>query len=214
MTTAKEIIHLARHGETLKRVMRSGWSLAGVNRARTESVAEHSYGTALLSLLISKEMINEGTSIDLGRVASIALFHDIPEALTSDIPQTELQLGGNDLLAGKREAEKEAIAIIAGISSDLKDWLERMWQEQQDQPTLESRIVACADVLDMLIHVLVLEESGVSPAILDQFFTSSHRRLVHNKIKIVTDIFWELYYEHLENAKRMGISLMKLDRSS
>jgi putative hydrolase of HD superfamily len=213
VATAKEIIQLGRQSETLKRVMRAGWSLAGVNRARTESVADHSYGTALLSLLISKQLMNDKEEIDLGKVASMALFHDIPEALTSDIPQTELQLGREMLSAGKREAEKDAISVIADIAKDFKDWLENLWVEQQDQSSLESRIVSSADVLDMLIHVLTLEESGVSPSILDQFFTSSHSRLVQIGIKIVSDIFWELYDEHLENAKRMGITLSVIDRN-
>ncbi|MFW9815527.1 MAG: HD family hydrolase, partial [Candidatus Thorarchaeota archaeon] len=178
-----------------------------------ESVAEHSYGTALLSLLISKELLMERADIDLGKVTSMALFHDIPEALTSDIPQTELQLGGELLSSGKLEAEKDAISVIAEISEDLKQWLESLWTEQKSQPSLESRIVSCADVLDMLVHVLTLEESGVSPAILDQFFVSSHDKLVQNRIKIAIEMFWALYNEHNENAKRMGMTLKELNHT-
>ena len=58
MRSAKDIISLAKHSETLKRLVRTGWSLAGVNRIRPESVGEHSFGTALLSLLISLENVN------------------------------------------------------------------------------------------------------------------------------------------------------------
>jgi putative hydrolase of HD superfamily len=213
MTTAKKIVAIARKGETLKRVTRSGWSLAGLNRARVESVAEHSYGTALISLLISRELMKTNESIDIGKVTSLALFHDIPEALTSDIPQTELRLGGEMFSEGKREAEKDAFSVIASISEDLKDWLENLWKEQLDQPSLESKIVSSADVLDMLIHVLTLEESGVSPSLLDQFFVSSQCRLAQNEIEIVTDIFRILYNEHIVNAKRAGVFVEELDLS-
>ena len=78
---------------------------------------------------------------------------------------------------------------------------------------MERRIVSSADVLDMLIHVLALELSGISPSILDQFFTSSYRKIAQNEINVASDIFWELYNEHLENAKRMGITLTKLERA-
>lgn len=210
MKVAKNIIHLAKHGETLKRVNRTGWSLAGVNRARPESVGEHSFGTALLSLLISKELIKDGWNVDLSKVTSMALIHDLPEALTSDIPQTAAQLGGNDLSEGKKKAEREAMSQIAEIKPNFEKWLVDLWDDAEKKTTLESRIVTSADMLDMLIHAVTLEVSGVSPEILDQFFTSIQGRLDLVDISVVTDIFWELYQEHLENAEKRGIHLVKL----
>lgn len=212
MRTAKNIIHLAKHGETLKRVNRTGWSIAGVNRVRPESVGEHSYGAALLSLLISKELIENGITVDLNKVTSMALIHDLPEALTSDIPQIAAQLGGNDLSEGKRKAEKEAMTQIAENKSNFRKWLIDMWDETEKKTTLESRIVASADMLDMLIHAVTLEASGVSPEILDQFFTSSQDRLDRLDVPVVLDIFWEIYQEHLENAEKIGIHLTKLSK--
>lgn len=213
MGAAKDIIELARYGESLKRIMRTGWSLAGVNRARPESVGEHSYGTALLSLLISKELIRKGINVDLGKVASIALIHDIPEALISDIPQTAALLGGETLSEGKRDAEREAMSIIVGKSSTFKEWLENLWEDAEKESLLESRIVICADILDMLLHAVTLEKSGVSPQTLDQFFVSSHRRLDQYEIPIVIDIFWVLYQEHLVYAEQVGVTLARMTRS-
>jgi putative hydrolase of HD superfamily len=123
---------------------------------RPESVGEHSYGTAILALLISKALIVEGKAVDVGKVTSLALIHDIPESLTSDIPQTEFQIGGETLTEGKRQAEKDAMRMISRISPDFKDWLESLWREHEDQPSLESRVVSSADLLDMLIHALTL----------------------------------------------------------
>jgi putative hydrolase of HD superfamily len=212
MRAAKNIIHLAKQGETLKRVNRTGWSLAGVNHVRPESVGEHSYGAALLSLLISKELIENDVHVDLSKVTSMALIHDLPEALTSDIPQIAAQLGGNDLSEGKRKAEREAMSQITKNKPNFEKWLTDMWDDAERKTSLESRIVACADMLDMLIHAVTLEASGVSPEILDQFFTSSQDRLDQLDIPVVTDIFWELYQEHLENAEKMGIHLAKLTK--
>lgn len=206
MKAAKNIIHLAKHGETLKRINRAGWSLAGVNRTRPESVGEHSYGTALLSLLISKELIEDGWSVDLSEVASMALIHDLPEALISDIPQIAVQLGGNDFSKGKRKAESEAMSKLAIIKSNFDKWLVDLWDDIEKKTTLASRIVSGADILDMLIHAVTLEASGISPKVLDQFFITSQERLKLLDITLVLDIFWELYQEHLENSKKNGHS--------
>ncbi len=206
MKAAKNIIHLAKHGETLKRINRAGWSLAGVNRTRPESVGEHSYGTALLSLLISKELIEDGWSVDLSEVASMALIHDLPEALISDIPQIAVQLGGNDFSKGKRKAESEAMSKLAIIKSNFDKWLVDLWDDIEKKTTMASRIVSGADILDMLIHAVTLEASGISPKVLDQFFITSQERLKLLDITLVLDIFWELYQEHLENSKKNGHS--------
>ncbi|MGL4648612.1 MAG: HD domain-containing protein, partial [Caldilineaceae bacterium] len=63
----------------LKRLPRTGWLLAGVRPA--ESVADHSYATALLALAladsINRDPQAQGLSevLDVGRVLQIALLH-------------------------------------------------------------------------------------------------------------------------------------------
>jgi putative hydrolase of HD superfamily len=193
--------------------MRTGWSLAGVNRTRSESVSEHSYGTAILSLLISKEMIGEGHVVDVAKVTSMALIHDIAEAITSDIPRTAVHLGGQQFVDAKSEAERKAVTQIADNSTTFKDWLENLWADSVNASILESRIVTCADILDMLIHSLSLEKSGVSPQILDKFFTTSYERICQYEIPLVLDIFWILYEEHIENAEQVGIPLERITMS-
>jgi putative hydrolase of HD superfamily len=64
----------------LKRVPRSGWDVIA---ARRETVAEHSWGTAVFALLLARE---EGLGEHEAHLAVIgALFHDLHEARTSDL---------------------------------------------------------------------------------------------------------------------------------
>ncbi len=210
MNVARNIIRIARHGEALKRVERTGWALAGVSSARSESVGEHSYGTALLSILIAKSLVDNGKSVDLNKVASIALIHDLPESLTSDIPLAFTQLGGEGTSRIKKEVEKEAISHIA--QNSYKKWFQTIWLDLEKQESIESKIVAGADILDMLIHAVALEKSGVAPEILDQFFLTSQQRIDQLKIMIIKDIFWELYREHCEIAERMKSGIQKISR--
>lgn len=204
---------MARNGETLKKLGRSGWAIAGVDSVRQESVGEHSYGTILISLLISKALVNQGEQIDIGKVITMATLHDLPESMTSDIPRSAVDLGGNLLKAGKKEAEKEAIQFISKKSEFFGDWIVELWKGMEEKSSPEARIVRGADMIDMLVHAISLETSGVSPQILEQFFESSHASLKELELGLVEDIFWDLYNEHIGNANRLGVKLEPITRN-
>lgn len=213
MNISQEIIGLAKQGETLKRLGRTGWALAGVDRFRQESVGEHSYGTILISLLISKALVHQGEQVDLSTVATMATLHDISESMTSDIPRTAVDLGGTQLQEGKKVAEKKAIQFISKKSEFFGKWFIDILNDMEEKSSTEARIVLGADIIDMLVHAVSLETSGVSPEILNQFFISSHTSLRDLKISIVEDMFWDLYKEHIGNANRLGIKLEQITRS-
>ncbi|MBY8996606.1 MAG: HD domain-containing protein [Candidatus Thorarchaeota archaeon] len=213
MEISQEIIGLARNGETLKKIGRTGWALAGVDSVRQESVGEHSYGTILVSLLISKALLHQGEQVDLSKVITLAALHDLPESMTSDIPRLAVDLGGHLLQEGKKEAEKNAFQLISKKSEFFGEWLLNLWQEMEVKSSTEVRIVRGADIIDMLVHAVSLENSGVSPKILNQFFISSHTSLNELEIGLVEDIFWDLYKEHIDNANSLGIKLEQITRS-
>ena len=111
MGLKQEIIGLSKRGESLKRINRSGWALVGVDSIRPESVGEHSFGTTLIALLISKALVNQGTEVNQNTVVEMALLHDLPESIISDIPRTATELGGDLFKQAKREAERRAVEI-------------------------------------------------------------------------------------------------------
>jgi 5'-deoxynucleotidase YfbR-like HD superfamily hydrolase len=190
---SEEIISLAKRGETLKRIGRSGWAIAGVENLRLESVGEHSYGTILISLLISKTLLDEGEQVDLFRVAALAAIHDIPESITSDIPRVASEYGGDLLRASKREVERKVIKQISEECKSFEEWLMSLWDITEDEMSLEVRIVLGSDIIDMLVHANALEVSGVSPAILDRFFVNSHLTVRKLGLNIFEETFWYLY---------------------
>jgi len=86
MTAKSEIVRLLElllDGNQLKRIPRSGWLLRGVGPAETESVAEHTCGTALTALFLT-ELIDE--EIDMARLLAMCLLHDLPETQLMDLP--------------------------------------------------------------------------------------------------------------------------------
>ena len=61
----------------MKHLDRAGWLRVGIENP--ESVAAHSWGLALLCLRLAPK------ELDLQRVLSIALVHDLPEVIAGDI---------------------------------------------------------------------------------------------------------------------------------
>ncbi|MFW9786384.1 MAG: HD family hydrolase [Candidatus Thorarchaeota archaeon] len=212
MSASREIVDLARKGETLKRLTRTGWALAGVDCVRPESVGEHTFGTALISSLIAKRCIDNGIHVDLGKVSMMAIIHDLVESRLSDIPRTAIELGAERFQEGKDEAEKKAIQQISEKSIHFGKWLIDLWNESLRMESMESRIVRGADIIDMIVHALSLEASGVSPKILDQFFVNSRSILEGIDLEIMEELFWDLYEEHISNAQHQGLELNRITR--
>ena len=73
----KEIAKFLYETGQLKRVKRSGWWVAGVENP--ETVAEHSFRTVVIAYVLAHL---EG--VDLEKVVTMALFHDMAEARTND----------------------------------------------------------------------------------------------------------------------------------
>lgn len=152
----------------LKRVPRTGWLLRGL--VDVESVAEHTWGVALIVLALAPEV--EGP-LDREKALVIALVHDLPERSLSDIPSPALAHLPPE---AKREAEEAALSeIVRGLPGG--DRLRVWWREFEEGSTPEGRLVRDADRLEMLLQAYLYEESrGVR---LDDFWANQEGRPFH-----------------------------------
>lgn len=146
--------------QVLKQLPRTGWLFAGV--AQPESVAEHSFVTSWLALLLA-EQINlayneQGLSqpLDVARVAHIALVHDLAESLLTDLPKRSTDLLGKSV---KHRAEALAMEQICQHLPNQPHYL-ACWQEYVDGVTPEGRLVRDADKLEMIHQALCYEQAG------------------------------------------------------
>jgi putative hydrolase of HD superfamily len=193
-----DIISIATQAESLKGLHRTGWSIAGLNRCRQESVAEHSFGTALLTLLLSEYLQQEGEAIDQQKALAMAIIHDLAESRISDIPQSAVAAGGKPMADAKKTAELNAIYAILSDNHNLLS----IYNELEEQKSAESRIVRGADLIDMLLHALTLESSGASPKIFQPFFQNSKSAVENVNIPAVTKLYEQLVNSHEENLER------------
>ena len=204
---AVDIVTLSLQGEILKGLKRTGWALAGVQDSNGESVASHAWGTAHISLLLVECFKNDGKEVDLARVLTMAIVHDLPEALISDIPKTALQFGGESMRRGKQDAERKALDIMMKPLGMTGNRMQSIWEEFSTSDSIEAQIVRASDIFDMLVHALAMERNGVSPKMLHPFFVSSQSAIDSVRVPLFNEVYMILLKEHEVNTRRMGINL-------
>lgn len=145
----EQIIDLLTYGNQLKRTTRTGWVQRGV--PNPENVAAHSYGVVYTAMILAN-LIDEPT--DLGRLLALATLHDLPEALTSDIPVPAWRVLGRE---HKTAVELTALQTILQETPFADQWFE-LWQELQQNESIEAKLVHDADKLEMYLQATIYQE--------------------------------------------------------
>ncbi|MFQ6051777.1 MAG: HD family hydrolase [Candidatus Hydrothermarchaeota archaeon] len=155
----KNVIDLIEFSVKLKNIPRSGWLKRGVSG---ESVAEHSFCTAFISMVLCDLIRKAGKEIDVERTLKISILHDITESLLLDLDDVSTKLIGEE---NKKMAELKAASQILNIF-DYKN----LWYEFHKNETIESKIVKCADQLELLFQALEFRKRGYSSEVLDDLW--------------------------------------------
>jgi putative hydrolase of HD superfamily len=149
MMDVTAVLNTLLHGNQLKRTARTGWTQRGVPNA--ENVAAHSFGVVFVALVLA-QVVEE--PLDLGRLLAIAALHDLPEALTTDIPTPAWRyLPPGIKTAVERGAMQEMLGetVFAPAFMDL-------WEELHAAQTPEAKLVHDADKLEMYLQAMVYEK--------------------------------------------------------
>lgn len=145
------------------------YRFSGKMKNKDQSVSEHSYWTAIISLALTiyenkmrKKYANNLASLDVGKVLSMALLHDVEEVITGDINHLfkHSSSGQNfrkeldDLV--KKEANLELFQkIICG------EELEKFWLDSHEDSEI-NYIIKISDWLQLLQYVLEEKRRGNS----------------------------------------------------
>lgn len=128
----------------LKTLERAGWLRAGITSP--ESVASHSWGVAWLAIALCPE------GLDMGKVASMAVLHDLAEVRIGDITPHD-----NVSAHEKREMEESAFRELVDPLPNA-DAMYGLWLEVEDGTSPEGRFVKACDKLDMALQASVYSE--------------------------------------------------------
>lgn len=160
----------------LKATPRTGWLDRGIPAIEAESVADHTFRTALLAWLAA----TQEPGLDADRVLKMALLHDLAEAVTGDMPPydpDELPEGDDpDRLrrfldrrhvrsearrAAKYAAEHAAMAgLIGELPPGLAVGVEELWVELEAAESAEARFVKQADKVETYLQSREYEAGG------------------------------------------------------
>ncbi|POR05475.1 hypothetical protein AU468_00960 [Alkalispirochaeta sphaeroplastigenens] len=140
----------------LKEVARTGWVLRGVERP--ESVADHSWGTAQLCLVLAPP------EVDPFRAVAMAVVHDIAEVDTGDIPRrvspdarTIPEDVKEELEAAALEALCGETGTVPGVGSPDLAVLGELWREYARGVTETARFVRDMNLVDLCLQAVVYE---------------------------------------------------------
>lgn len=148
--TVDSLLALLMSANQLKQVPRTGWVMRGVPDA--ESVADHTFSVAFIALILA-QLVDR--PVDLTKLLTIALLHDLPEAVLSDIPAPALQYLS---ASAKSNAERELLGEMLEGTAQSGRW-QQWWAEYEEQRGLEAQLVRDADRLDMLVQASVYEQT-------------------------------------------------------
>jgi putative hydrolase of HD superfamily len=169
----------------LKRVKRSGWWIAGVKDP--ETVAEHSFRTAVIAYILA-----DLEGVDPEKVASMALFHDMPEARTNDAHRIVRRY------ADWKNVDKKAInEQCTKLPDEMAKRMVSLFEEFEEEISLEAKIVRDADLLECIVQAREYQALGYHDVI-DWIFnaqaalkTESAKKIAAECIKTEPREWWQ-----------------------
>jgi putative hydrolase of HD superfamily len=133
-----DFLHLA---ENLKNELRH----SETSKGRKESVAEHSWRTVLIAVLLKNHL---NRNLDWERLLSMIVVHDLAEARTGDTPIFEIE-------AREQKKQKERVAMVElhrMLPKRTGTWIFELWQEFEANETSEAKIANALDKLEAQVQ--------------------------------------------------------------
>ncbi len=156
----------------LKQLFRQGWLKRGVPTEKCESVAEHSFGVALLCLLL---IDTHRLPLDIVKVMRMALAHDLGEVYAGDITPVD-----GITAEQKSRMESEAVhSILDGMPGG--ELLLAAWEEFEAGDGAEARFVREVDRLELGLQAGIYEHQGLLRP--DEFLASADRAVTDPRLR-------------------------------
>lgn len=131
-----------------------GWLEGGVKLSESEDVAQHSFETSTIALILTGYLEEE---IDTEKVLKMAMIHDWAEAVTGDFSKEVSEQLGEDV---KEKIEENVLEnILNEEMPDREEYID-LWREYNERTTKEAKLVKIADKLSILIEGNYLSQSG------------------------------------------------------
>ena len=166
------ILDFFKTAANLKKIPRQGW-VDKLSNPDPESVADHSYSMAVMSMIIA-DLENYNSE----KILKMVLLHDLAESKIGDYTPNQIS---NEK---KKELENNAFyEIVENLPEIIKSRYLKIWQEYQENISSESKIVHQIDKLEMTLQAKLYQKEGYSKEKLESFFESAKIEITNTKLK-------------------------------
>jgi len=172
----------------LKTIKRSGW-IHKSNITSPESVADHSYSMCMMSMILA-EIIN----LDSGHIMKMVIIHDLAESLVGDHMPDDISSEEKQLVEDK--AMKK---IISKLPNSLRKNYLNIWNEYNDNLTVNAKFVHSMDKLEMVIQAKEYEFEGYPKELLQPFIKSATNYISNERF----DLVFEILQAIIDDSKRI-----------
>ncbi len=143
--TLKKILKVFLTLQWAKELPRQGFIAMGFKRQEADSVAAHSWTTAILVYFLASEMKKNGVKINVNRAVKMAIFHDMAETIVGDVGTFVKGMAKGAFAP----IEEEGLKWLVKDLPSNKEIIELVGEYMQ-RKTLEARLCKVADNLDAL----------------------------------------------------------------
>ena len=127
----------------MKREERNGWKK--LRLGRVESVADHSYGVAMLALFEG-----ERRRCNMETILKLALIHDLEESITGDLTPADKKRRGQYRV--RREREDAIKTLLQRFPIKSRRPFLRLWRDLRLSRSREAKIVHQLDKIEMALQ--------------------------------------------------------------
>jgi putative hydrolases of HD superfamily len=141
----KKILNVFLTLQWAKELPRQGFIALGFKRNEADSVAAHSWTTAMLTYFLASEMKKNGQKIDVDKAVKMALFHDMAETIVGDVGTFVKGMAKGAFAPIEEEGPKHLVKELPQSEEIIS-----LVTEYMERKTPEARLCKVADNLDAL----------------------------------------------------------------
>ena len=156
----------------LKSIPRQGWKNE-LDVDDVESVADHSYSTAMMSMVLC-----DLEGLDTEKIIKMALLHDLAESVIGDITP--------DKIKDKRKINienKAMIQILENLPSNVSQQYIVLWNDFQKNSSKEANLLHEIDKLEMAFQAKFYLDEGISKEKLRSFFKTANNEIRNKQLR-------------------------------
>jgi len=154
----------------LKRIPRSGWVEVGIQQP--ESVADHTFRTALLSMIYS-----DLEGLDELKLLRMAMVHDLPESIIGDLTPSK------KTAEIEAEEDKAMNHILGLLPKRRREKYITVWNEYKKCKTKEAKALRQLEKLEMALQAKEYEKAGSTSKSLRRFIKSAEEAITRPELR-------------------------------